>query len=85
MPQLIPVNDIGPGLKYWSITPHDSTDYVQGYARAIYVGVAGNIVVVDQDGNTATFVGVPVGTVLPVWHKRVNSTNTTASSLVALG
>ncbi len=42
--------------------------------RAIYVGGAGDIVVVWPDGSTSTHVGVPAGTVLPVRAKRVNST-----------
>lgn len=51
---------------------------------AIFVGGAGNLVAVFEDDSTATFVGLAAGTVLPVSVKRVNSTNTTATSLLAL-
>lgn len=51
---------------------------------AIYVGAGGDIVVVQQDGNTYTLVGAIAGTIIPVRAKRINQTNTTASNLVAL-
>ncbi len=67
-----------------AITPSDSTDLAT-YARAIYVGVGGNIKVDLTDAGTGvTFVGVPQGTILPVQVKRVYATGTTASSLVAM-
>jgi hypothetical protein len=51
---------------------------------AIYVGGAGNVVAVASDGSTATFTGVTAGTVLLIQPKRVNSTSTTATAMVAL-
>lgn len=51
---------------------------------AIYVGGAGNVVAVAQDGSTATFTAVTAGTVLLVQPKRVNSTSTTATAMIAL-
>lgn len=67
-----------------AITPSDSGD-LPTTTRGIYVGVAGNIVVDLYDGTTSiTFVGLAAGTILPVRAKRVRSTNTTATSLVAL-
>ena len=51
---------------------------------AIYVGGAGNIVAVFANGDTATFIGALAGTILPVTCVRVNSTNTTATNLLAL-
>lgn len=53
-------------------------------SRALYVGTTGNIAVVASDGSTATFFGVPGGTVLPVRCRRVNSAGTTAANLVSL-
>lgn len=66
-----------------AVTPHDSTllSYV---TRAVYVGATGNMSVLMNDGSSATFVGIPAGTVLPIRVQRVNSTSTTASSIVAL-
>jgi len=38
---------------------------------------------VDVDGNTATFVAVPAGSFIPGLFLRVNSTSTTATSILA--
>lgn len=66
-----------------AVTPHDSTNFDP--CRALYVGGAGTVVVVFADtGDAITFVGVPAGAILPVQAKRVNSTNTTATNIVAL-
>lgn len=67
-----------------AITPHNSTNFTDGLCDAIYVGGAGAVVVVWSDDSTSTFAAVPVGTVLYVRAKRVNSTSTTATNLVAL-
>ncbi len=52
--------------------------------RALWIGSTGNVAVVFGNDAVVTFVGVPSGFVLPVSGKRVNSTNTTASSIVYL-
>lgn len=68
----------------YAVTPHDSTDILGGMnTRALYVGGAGNLVAV-MDSGAVTFTAVPAGTVLPIRCKRVNSTNTTATAIVAL-
>lgn len=52
---------------------------------AVYVGAAGNFVVVWPDDTTSTFVGALAGTILEIGcFKRINSTNTTAASMLAL-
>lgn len=66
-----------------AITPSNSTD-LDVLTRAVYVGGAGNLVAVDADGNTCTFTGVPAGSILPIRVRRINSTSTTATSIVAL-
>jgi hypothetical protein len=53
-------------------------------ARGLYVGGGGNAVVVTPDGEAVTFLNLVTGSVLPVRFVRVNSTNTTATGLVAL-
>ena len=68
---------------YAAVTPSDSTDF-DVLTRAIYVGGAGNVVAVRRDGTTVTFTGVPAGSVLPIACRRINSTSTTATSIVAL-
>lgn len=67
----------------FSITPSNTVDFTVA-TRAIYVGGAGAISVVTINDETVIFVGVPIGTVLPIRAKRVNSTGTGASNLVGL-
>lgn len=67
-----------------AITPHDSTNFTEGVCRGIYVGVGGNVVAITAKGQTVTFKGLEAGMILPVKAKRVNSTDTTATDLVAL-
>lgn len=50
----------------------------------VYVGGTGNIVAVFADGSTATFKGIPAGTILPISLVRVNDTSTSASDMLAL-
>lgn len=66
-----------------AVTPSDATDFTQGKCRALYVGGAGNVVAI-VGGSAVTFTGVPAGSFLWVGATRVNSTSTTATSIVAL-
>ena len=66
-----------------AVTPHDSTNFAREM-EGLYVGGTGDVVVVLPSGTAITFVGVPAGTILPVRCIRVNSTSTTATSIVAL-
>ncbi len=67
----------------FAITKSDTVNFTVN-VRGIYVGGTGDVVVVTPDGDAITFVGVPAGTILPVRAKRVNSTSTTATSMVGL-
>lgn len=70
---------------YAAITPHDTNDGpFDDPFDAVYIGGAGNIVVVREDDVAVTFVGLSAGIILRVRGIRVNSTNTTATNLVAL-
>lgn len=70
-----------------SITKSDTANFDVVANRevcdAIYIGGAGVVVVVFQDGTTASFTCV-AGQILPVRAKRVNSTSTTATLMLAL-
>lgn len=69
----------------FAITPTDNAVSANAKEyKAIYVGGAGNIVLVTENGDQVTFNGVPVGTVLPVRGQYVRSTSTTATNLVGL-
>jgi hypothetical protein len=66
-----------------SVTPSDGTD-LTNVTRALFIGGAGNLVVIDQSGNTTTFTGVAAGTLLTLRVTRVKATGTTATNIVAL-
>jgi hypothetical protein len=72
----------GPAVDFAAVTPSDST--VLSGVRALYVGVTGNLAVRPVGGSAVTFVAVPAGMILPIAVDRVMSTNTTATSIVAL-
>ena len=80
----VPVHSSIPALEAEAVTPSDSVNFSK-LARAIYIGGAGNAVVVMENNDAITFNGLLAGTILPVRCKRVNSTGTTASmNIVAL-
>lgn len=66
-----------------AVTPSDSTNFTRGVCRGLYVGVTGDVVAI-VDGTAVTFTAMAAGVVHPVMCTRVNSTNTTATNLVAL-
>jgi hypothetical protein len=73
----------GPGTDAFSVAPSDTANFTAN-ARSLYVGTAGDVVVVTPGGSVVTFKAVPAGTTLPVIAKRVNFTATTASNIVGL-
>lgn len=67
-----------------AVTPNDSAD-LANFAVALYIGGAGDVSVDTVSGQeSVVFAGLAAGTILPVRVKRVNSTSTTATSIVAL-
>lgn len=65
-----------------TITASDATVYDRDIRR-IYCGSTGNISVTTRTGTTVVFVGVPTGGYVgDFFISKVNSTGTTASSLV---
>lgn len=76
-----------PGASTVAVTASNTVDITQlngEYPRALWVGGAGNVAVVTPDGVANTITGVPAGTLLPIQVRRVNSTSTTATSMVAI-
>jgi hypothetical protein len=67
-----------------AVSPTLDVDIVPTYSRALWVGGAGNVSVVTSVGENVTFVGVQAGTLLPIRVRRINSSGTTATSLLAL-
>lgn len=67
-----------------AITPDDDDDLTE-VTRAIYTGAGGNIsMILKNDTSAVTFSDAPAGAILPLRVKRVRSTSTTATGLVAL-
>lgn len=78
------LSEMVPNDTFRAVTPSDTIAIKNGPARALYVGGAGNIVAINENDEAVTFVAVPAGSILPIVTKRVNATNTTATSIVAL-
>lgn len=74
--------DVSSAVQVVAVTPSNSTNFAE--CRALFVGTAGDVAVVARDGGVATLKNVANGTVLPIRAIRVNSTNTTATDIVAL-
>jgi len=73
----------GPAVRCFAVTPHDANDLAE-MVRGLYVGGGGAVSIVDAEGGTTVFSGVPSGTVLPVRARRVRVTDTTATLIVGL-
>lgn len=72
-----------------AVTPSDTVNIpaVTGGTNngcVLYVGGAGNIKVTTVGGDDVVFVGLSAGQFVPVQVKRVWSTSTTATNIVAL-
>lgn len=72
-----------PAHSAFAITPSDTVDMAIA-TRGIYVGVSGDIKVNMAGSGTATFTGVPQGTLLPIRASRVFATGTTATTMVGV-
>lgn len=83
--QFVPGSGFSSPLQYaFAIAPNDNSD-VPSLTRAIFVGGAGNIsVIMENDTEAVTLVGVVAGSLLPMRVTRVRSTGTTATNLVGL-
>jgi len=67
-----------------AVTP-DDVDTLANVSRALYVGVTGDVTVTMYgNGNNATFVGVPAGTILPIRVSKVLATGTDATDILNL-
>lgn len=85
-------NAIQQGYRFQSVTPSDTNDITPAGSTinpsdcgvCLYVGTGGNIKVDSPSGDTVTFANVPDGTFMPIQVKRVYSTGTTASDIIAL-
>lgn len=67
-----------------AVTPNDGADLPDGYTKGIFIGGAGNVSAVMNDGTNIVFTGLLVGVVYNFSVKRINATGTTATNIVAL-
>lgn len=65
-----------------AVTPADATELP--VTAALYVGTGGNLSLMGADGDIYILRAVPTGALLPLAVRRVRSTDTTASNIVAL-
>lgn len=72
---------LNPAKGGFAVSPHD-TNLLSKVTRAIFVGGAGNLHVIMQDGSEVTVTGVVAGSLLPIRVKKVFSTSTTATNIV---
>lgn len=74
-----------PARRAEAVTPNDTTD-LTSYAKALYVGQAGDVKLLPvgaDDAAAVTLKNHPVG-YLPIQTRRVLATGTTAAHIVAL-
>lgn len=64
-----------------AVTPSDTTEI---RALALFIGTGGVLRVVTAAGDDVTFTGIPNGFLLPLEVRRVRSTTTNATNIVAL-
>lgn len=67
-------------IKRISISPHDTVS-LSYQCRAVYVGVTGNVAIVDDDG-TFTYIAVPAGSKITGPINMVLNTGTTADRMI---
>lgn len=72
-----------PAETYEAVTPSDVTNFAKP-TKGIYIGGAGDVAAVGLDGVAVTFTALAVGVIHRISCIRVNSTNTSATSIVAL-
>ena len=88
LPPSLLVNEPTAPPKHWrEFTPDDDATFQSLFGveacRGLWVGVAGDIRVVDLDGNEVLIVGAPAG-LLPGYFAQVKASDTTAAGLLAV-
>lgn len=70
-----------PADDWEAITPSDSTGL---YYRGIYIGVGGDVALMNKRGTAVTFKNMAAGIYYPLSPIKVMATNTTATDIVGL-
>lgn len=66
-----------------AVTPSDDDD-LTWVSRALWIGGAGDVAVIMQNGATVVFAAVPAGTMLPIRVSRVLFTGTDATDITSI-
>ena len=72
-----------PAESYAAVTPSDSVDLAQP-CRALYLGVAGDVKVLNLEGEAVVWKNLAAGVIHPIRCSRVYATDTTADDVVAV-
>lgn len=76
------IQKLGPARRLLAVTKSDTTIV---NCDALYVGGVGDVAIIASDDSAAvTLPSVPAGALLPIACKKVMSTGTTATNIVAL-
>lgn len=67
----------------FAVTPNDTTELGPPILTQLYIGSAGSLAIITEDGSALTYPIVPAGTFLSMRIKRVLATGTTASAIIA--
>lgn len=84
MPEAHRVTEVNNTYRNAVVLTKDDSNDLATWSRALYIGGTGNINVVTAEGATVLFTALPVGTILPISIKRLLSTSTTATLVVAM-
>lgn len=78
-----PFGQDAPGVRWFSVTPSD-TDSLPALPRCLYVGGAGDMVVISKFGDSVMLKNIPAGTFVPFRADKILATGTTATYIVAI-
>lgn len=70
-----------PAVGAVSITPSDSVTLPRAY-RAVYVGTAGDLHILTEDGSEITLTNIAAGCIHPISVRKVFQTGTSAGAIV---
>lgn len=82
-PVVATLSESDPADLWVACTPNDDTVF-DPPPVALFVGVAGNMVLTGADGNACTFKNVPAGSLWPLQPTRVKATNTTCTDIILI-
>lgn len=66
------------------VTPDNSNDLLLSPTKGVYLGGGGDVKITMMSGDVVTFTGMAAGVIHPISAKRIHSTGTTATAIVAV-